>query len=195
MFLMSTSDRYHHGSLRTALLDAAERIVDAEGSPAFSLRELARAAGVSHAAPYKHFADRSALLSALAARWLAEFVDGQRAAATGDPRQALLAAGTAYVQWARRHPPRYALMFDPALNRGPEDPGAVGLEAARHRELLRALVADASRVGVIHDPPEVAGPRLWATVHGLAALVILGHLPESAVSAVLEASLAAPTSA
>lgn len=189
MVTMSTSG-YHHGALRAALLDVAEHAID-EGAPAhaLSMRELAREVGVSHAAPYKHFEDRVALVEALAARWLDELCDEQRLAAVGDPREALLAAGRAYVRWGVRHPRRIAIMYDPTINHGPDAESALGAAAARHAELLASLVGDAARVGVVGDA-QVDAARLWATVHGLATLVSLGHLPAASVDAVLEASLA-----
>src|SRR5699024_10733670 len=109
---MSTSS-YHHGDLRNALLTAAERIIDADLTRRFSLRELAREAGVSHAAPYKHFATQAELVAELAQRWMTQFVDVQEAAArsAGGPLADLLAAGEAYAHWAADHPSRFTVIF------------------------------------------------------------------------------------
>src|SRR3712207_3539562 len=124
---MSTqSGRYHHGDLRETLLRAAERMIDGDVSRSFSLRELAREAGVSHAPPYKHFTERAELVVALAERWMADFVaEQERAVGSGDPRTDLVAVGVAYVRYAERHPSRFATVFDPTLNR-PADPVSPG---------------------------------------------------------------------
>lgn len=191
---MSTSkDRYHHGDLRNTLLDAAEAMVDANIARTFSLRELARTAGVSHAAPYKHFTDHEELVAALAERWMAEFVASQESAARGlNPREDLLDVGEAYVQWALAHPNRFTVIFDPANNRGPGDAG-LSRHARHHADLLGRLVTDAIAVGTLHGPEGPEGTRLWATVHGLATLVLLGHIPAMSVRPALEQSLV-PTS-
>lgn len=181
---MSTSS-YHHGDLRNALLAAAERMIDADVRREFSLRELAREAGVSHAAPYKHFADRAGLVEELAVRWMSDFVAAQEAVVTRrDPRTDLLAAGRAYVQWAVEHPSRFAVIFDPAVNQGPSR-GALADLATRHSALLTTLVERAIEGQVLDGPVERTARRLWATVHGLATLVIIGHVPRRQVPRIL----------
>lgn len=182
---------YHHGNLREVLLAAAERMIDEDVARRFSLRELAREAGVSHAAPYQHFASREQLLLALAERWMADFVAAQAASTTGtDPRQALLALGGAYVHYASTHPSRFLTIFDASLNR----PGAPPSEAfaaltAEHTELLARAVAAAARAEVLSADDDATTAALWAQVHGLATLVLLGHLDEDATPAVLGALL------
>ena len=186
---MSTSS-YHHGDLRNALLGAAERILDADVASTISLRALAREVGVSHAAPYKHFASQDELRTELARRWMVDFIDAQEHAVTGtDAGADLLAAGLAYVDWAAEHPFRFALVFDPALNRG-TGAGQLATQAARHEQLLQHLVAAAIQAGVLTGPVEVTGQWLWAVVHGLATLVILGQVPREAVPEVLRRTLA-----
>lgn len=182
---MSTSS-YHHGDLRNVLLSAAERMIDADVTRQFSMRELAREARVSHAAPYKHFADRGQLVLALASRWMADFVDAQESAvmAEADPRARLQEAGVAYVMWAADHPSRFTTIFDPALNQGVSAEG-VGAHVERHVRLLRRLVDDAVAAGDVSGEPEVAGRRLWSVAHGLAGLVVLGHIDRAAVPVVL----------
>src|SRR5215218_4956407 len=98
MTTSSIARPYHHGDLRDTLLRAAERMADADVAGGFSLRELAREAGVSHAAPYRHFRDRDELLLALAERWMGQFVAAQEeATGSGDARADLLEVGSAYV--------------------------------------------------------------------------------------------------
>src|SRR5579875_3424668 len=106
--------RYHHGDLRNALLAAAEAILEREGLNGLTLRAVARAGGVSHAAPAHHFGDLTGLLSELAAagfRRLAERFDAAMAASGAEPDARLAAMGRAYVAFARAHPGLFTLMF------------------------------------------------------------------------------------
>src|SRR3954466_13379167 len=103
-------DTYHHGDLKAVILAKAATLVAERGAGGISLRELARAAGVSHAAPAHHFTDRRGLFTALAAqgwRLLAE--------ALTDARPDFLDAALAYVRFALDHPGHYAVMFDRSL--------------------------------------------------------------------------------
>lgn len=183
--------RYHHGNLREVLLTAAERMIDVDVARRFSLRELAREAGVSHAAPYQHFTGREELLLALAERWMADFVAAQAATATGtDPRRDLLALGVAYVRYASAHPSRFLTIFDASLNRPGQPPSETfATLVAQHTGLLSAAVSAAARIDVLYDDSEATAAALWAQVHGLATLVLLGHLDEGQTDAVLGALL------
>src|SRR4029077_9790858 len=112
MYTMSTSKRgkrsYHHGDLPATLLQAAGKMLEKEGVEALTVRALTRRAGVSHAAPYRHFPDRESLLAALAAEGFAMLGKAQRdAAAAGGLR----GMGEAYVRFALDHPQRFRLMF------------------------------------------------------------------------------------
>ena len=123
-----TRDRYHHGDLRRALLAAAVEAIDEVGPTAMSLRDVARRAGVSHAAPAHHFGDKAGLLTALAAegfRRLADELD-RTARETGS----FLEVGVAYVRFAVTHPAHFAVMFRPDLH-DTDDPELV--EAAPGR--------------------------------------------------------------
>jgi AcrR family transcriptional regulator len=158
---MSTSAKpYHHGDLRTALLDAADTLLDRGGDGAVSLREAARMAGVSPTAAYRHFADKDALLAALAARHFAQF--GEALAG-----RSLREMGPAYVRFALARPGRFRLMFGPLLRRaGTQDPLAGAARAA-----FTALNAAAA------SPEEAL--RAWAMVHGLAHLLLDGAIPDA----------------
>lgn len=185
---MSTS-AYHHGDLRNTLLAAAERIIDSDITRTFSLRELAREAGVSHAAPYKHFASQADLVTELTRSWMADFVTAQEEVVAGaDAGADLLAAGRAYVHWAADHPSRFTTIFDPAVNTGTST-GPLAAEATRHETLLQSIVAAAIDSGDLIGPPGTAAKQLWALVHGLANLVILGHVARADVPEVLQHAL------
>ena len=158
---------YHHGDLRPALLRSAARLLEKEGPGALSLRAVARRAGVSHAAPYRHFADREALLAALAAEGFRRLGEAL-APASGR------AMGEAYVRFALDHPQLFRLMFG----------GHLGF--ARHRELAQAagrpyqaLLAAFRAQPAIADP-QTAAAAAWSLVHGLAHLLLDGHFPSQA---------------
>lgn len=189
---MPTSSRtYHHGDLRETLIRAAERMVDADASRRFSLRELAREAGVSHSAPYKHFRDRGELVVALAERWMGDFVAAQADARGGSgPRSDLLALGVAYVEYAATCPSRFLTIFDPEINR-PGDPPtpAFGELVSVHTALLHDTVAAAASAGAVRDGGEAVAAALWAQAHGLATLTMLGYLSTTDVPVVLAALL------
>ncbi|MDN3023105.1 TetR/AcrR family transcriptional regulator [Streptomyces sp. S.PB5] len=154
---------YHHGDLRRAILTAALDVIAANGPSALSLRDLARRAGVSHAAPAHHFKDRTGLLTAIAAEGF-----GLLAAALREAPD-LKEAGVRYVRFAREHPAHFQVMFAPGLLR------AEDLELTT----ARALAGDALREAVSGVRPEGIEPRLagvaaWSLAHGFATL-LLGH--------------------
>lgn len=187
---MSTSQRkYHHGDLRETLLRAAERMIDTGLDRDFSLRELAREAGVSHAAPYKHFTDRREIVLALAERWMNDFVSVQRASSIpADAGANLMALGVAYVRYAHAHPSRFAVIFDPSINR-PGAPPTAGFAHAvqEHTQLLHSAVEQAARAGVVSDAAPATAAALWSLVHGLATLVTLGYLSFTDTEPILSA--------
>jgi AcrR family transcriptional regulator len=169
---------YHHGSLRAALLVQAERTLREVGADQLSLRELARQVGVSHGAPRRHFADRRALLDALAESGFERLGAEVRAAAeeAGDDFEARLrATAGAYVRFAIEDAPLLEVMFA-AKHR----PGADSLQAAADRTfaVLLELIRQGQASGGLQDgDPERVGTLLFATVQGIATLVIAGMVP------------------
>jgi len=162
---------YHHGNLRVALLESAEQTLNEGGE--LSLRELARQVGVSHAAPRRHFADKQALLDALAEDGFERLGDDLRSAlAAADPsfEARLLAFGRAYVRFATEHAALLELMFA-----GKHRPGAAdSLRAAADRafEAPLALIAEGQAGGeVVPGDPERVSIVAWAALQGLASLV------------------------
>ena len=159
---------YHHGDLRASLLATAARWLDERGAETLTLRELARAAGVSHAAPYHHFANRDALMAGVAEHAFDRLGDALAAAAAADPAQALLDIGEAYVREALAHPAQFRLMFGPTLARKAEH---LGLRRASERAftvLLDAATRHAPERGL---ELALAG---WSLSHGVANLAIDG---------------------
>jgi AcrR family transcriptional regulator len=163
---------YHHGNLRTALLERAERILRERGVGELSLRELAREVGVSHGAPRRHFPDRQALLDALAydgfARLSAELRGAVDGAGDGfQPR--LQAAAAAYVRFATRDAALLALMF--ASKHG--EPSQELHEAAESAfAVMLRLIEEGQEEGAIErGETERVGLVMFATIQGIAALV------------------------
>jgi AcrR family transcriptional regulator len=169
---MSTARPYHHGDLRRAVLDAAVAAIPEAGPAGLSLRDLARRAGVSHAAPAHHFGDKAGLLTAVAVEGfdlLAQaLTDAQQR--TGD----FLELGVAYVRFAVDHRAHFEVMFRPDLHH-PDDPD---LEAAQQRAGA-ALYGGAGAIPPGQRGPDVrlAGVAAWSLVHGFASLWLTGSLP------------------
>ena len=160
---------YHHGDLRAALLAAAARWLDEQGAETLTLRELARAAGVSHAAPYHPCASREELLAGVAELAFDRLADALAdAAASVDAAHALLDVGEAYVRAALAHPAQFRLMFGPLLARKAEHEG---LRRAAERAFA-VLLAAATR----HAPERGLEIALagWSLSHGAANLAIDG---------------------
>ena len=181
-----TRERYHHGNLRAALLEQASRTVDERGAHALSLRELARAIGVSHAAPQRHFADRQALLDALAEDGFERLGDDlrravERAGAAFDAR--LHALAQAYTAFATRHAALLELMFAGKQRAGAD---RVRETADRAFAVALAVIAEGQAAGELApgDPGRVA-IAAFATLQGLAAMANGGMIEAAPVDAVV----------
>lgn len=160
---------------RDALLDAAEELLDAGGVEAVTLREVGRRAGVSHNAPYKHFASKEALLAAIAARELLRMRDTLVGGLAPDtpPEVALRAVFAGYARWALTYPRRFKLIF------GPWSTGSDELARAAHATMdqLLGVVRAAQEHGTLPaGPPERLTALLQAVAHGAADLQTAGHL-------------------
>jgi AcrR family transcriptional regulator len=172
MSRMSTARPYHHGDLRRVVLDAAVAALLETGPGGLSLRDLARRAGVSHAAPAYHFGDKAGLLTAIAAEGFDLLADALTAA-HGDAG-GFLEVGVAYVRFAIDHRAHFEVMYRPDLLRG-DDPALVTARDAT-AALLYGPVGTVADMRAGEDPraPAVAA---WSLVHGLATLVLTGNLP------------------
>ncbi len=177
---------YHHGNLRQALLSASLELVARHGVEDFSLREAARAVGVSAGAAYRHFEDRSALLKALAHEGLAQLaaeMEDAIATAPGEPGTAPRAVselgrlGAVYVDFAAAHPSRFRVMFGPWCDLADELAPEL---LPRGRDPLRLLVDTLDgmvRAGAITaEARQGAEISAWSAVHGLASLLVEGGL-------------------
>lgn len=184
--------RYHHGNLREELLRQAEAVVREQGVDALSLRDLARAAGVSHAAPRRHFPDRRALLDALALRGY-ERLRGEIVQAAGDGPGGfggrLRRVADAYVAFATREAALLDLMF--ASKHG-EQAGPVRDAAQAAFAPVLELIAAAQGAGELAgEDPLRPGKVLLTALHGIAALAVAGLLADADLDRVLDDTLAA----
>lgn len=183
-------DSYHHGDLKRALTSAALSLVAEKGPKGFTLTEAARRAGVSAAAPYRHFADKAELLATVAEQGFGDLHAALLAAADGasDPKARVVELGRAYVRWGVAHPDHYRVMFGSEISKADHPALAVAADRA-FGDLLDAIAGLADG----QDPRVVAAP-LWALVHGVASLAIGGELsavgieqdPEAMVAGVVD---------
>jgi AcrR family transcriptional regulator len=174
---------YHHGDLRRAVVTAALEILSETQSHDFSLRELARRAGVSHNAPYKHFAEKRDLLAAVSAAGFEALTKRMNveAAKASQPRAQLFAVLRAYIRYGVANPALYRLMFGGYLS-GPDDgrPAIERAAAETAKALLAGLIRDGALGKAIPDTPrnerKIAGAILacWSLVHGLTQLIADG---------------------
>ncbi|CAM2011442.1 WHG domain-containing protein [Acanthopleuribacter pedis] len=170
---------YHHGDLRAALLDAAETLLAEKGAAGLSLRAAAKRAGVSHTAPYRHFPNKAALLTAVAARGFVALAEGTAAAAAAfadDPARQLREAGRCYVVQSLANPARAMLMFGGNVPLDGEDP--LFQEAGQRAfDGLQAIIAAGQRAGVFRDDPiRPLALTLWSSVHGLVMLLLADQI-------------------
>ena len=177
---------YHHGDLRQAVLTAAIAVLGESGPTQLSLRDLARRAGVSHAAPAHHFGDKAGLLTAVAAQGYQLLADTLTAARQRSAD--FLEVGVAYVRFAVDHRAHFEVMFRPDLYR-PDDP-EVTTARQRAADALYGGVRSVAATGRGPDIP-LAGVAAWSLVHGFATLWLnhalpptLGDDPETAARAV-----------
>jgi AcrR family transcriptional regulator len=181
---METRAAYHHGDLRTALVDAAEQLVRDAGSDVFSLREAARVVGVTPNASYRHFADKSALLTEVARRGFLALAQrmtqslecsGAKSVSKRRARERFVRIGEAYVEFARAEPELFRVMFGKH--------GACCMEPSEQREhspydILTRVLNEMLRVGACSEEArEGAELRAWSVVHGFACLTIDGVTP------------------
>jgi len=170
--------RYHHGSLRRALVDEAVRTIQRSGVDALTLRGVGAALGVSRTALYRHFADKDALLAVVAREGfiaLKTTLDRARAGAA-NPRDQLTAMGAAYVRFAIDNQAHYEVMFGRFLERCRDEPELIADAGAAFQALLDMIV-DLQRAKLIRrgDARELSH-FVWAAVHGIAMLAINGQL-------------------
>jgi AcrR family transcriptional regulator len=181
--MAKTAKTYHHGDLRNALIQAGLDILSTDGVEALTLREVARRAGVSHSAPYAHFADKEALLAAIAQQGferLAEETARAEQKRSADPSVTLAESAWAYVRFALAHPHHMRLMFSGLVSRTESERAPLARAAEDTLSVLEGAVRSAQAQGKLkpeHTPLMVL--TAWALAHGLATLMIEDQLPAS----------------
>jgi AcrR family transcriptional regulator len=169
---------YHHGNLRETLLQGAVRVIAEAGPAAFTLREVARRAGVSHNAPYRHFRNKDALLAAIATQGFRELTRAMRGPGERHLKaiDKLKQSGLAYVAFAVRRPEHFTVMFDAPVVTS-EDPEY----AQASQESFNTLV---KHIQICQEEGQLpAGDTLeralyaWSLVHGIAKLAVAGRIP------------------
>jgi AcrR family transcriptional regulator len=169
---------YHHGDLRRALLEETTRTIQQEGVDAVTLRAVGKRLGVSRTALYRHFADKPALLAAVAREGFQAFTRDLTHAWTtaGGGRAGFRAMGAAYVKFAMANPSHYRVMFGAFKDLCERDAQLAADAQASFQVLLDAVVMLQKDGLVRADPPQTLAQYIWAAVHGVAMLAIDGQL-------------------
>jgi AcrR family transcriptional regulator len=196
---MHVKRRYHHGSLKQALVDAAIELLAEGGPSALTLTEAARRAGVTPAAPYRHFSGREALLAEIARQGFETFgarIEAAWGEGRPDAQTAMRAMCAAYLAFAREEPGLYAAMFGQAATLA--DPQAGGAADHALEILWRAVVAWLQAAGAPAPGARHVALQLWALAHGVAMLTISGHFdpartadPETVLEGAVQGVMAA----
>lgn len=186
---MKAKAAYHHGDLRSALIAEGLRLLSSRDAEDLSLREVARGVGVSATAVYRHFPDKAALMSALAAEGLKMLSEVQHAAydAAGGGAAGFNATGTAYVRFALLHTALFRLIFA-----NPPSGDVVEL-ADSPDNAMRFLMENAARLAPAGMEPRIFALQSWSVAHGLAMLIIDGqlHVDDRTIDAVIDAHMVA----
>jgi AcrR family transcriptional regulator len=173
---------YHHGDLRNALIRAGAEILAEEGAGSLSLRKVAARVGVSHSAPYAHFADRETLIAAISTEGFQQLHDRLEATIEANrehPSELLVEVAHAYVQFAQELPAFYKLMFSGILEHEQSYPDFVRISKASF-QLLVDLVARCQAVGVLPEgPAELLAVSVWSLVHGFTSLLLERQIPHT----------------
>lgn len=184
--MVTQRENYHHGDLRQALIDAALELVAEKDVSSLSLREVARRVGVSHAAPYRHFEDKEALLVAVAQEGFGMLRHCIEEATQHIPNllERLEAGCIAYVRYALEHPSHYRVMFGAYGAKAKTNTSLAEVAKQTYMPLVNAI-AEGQSTGVMRaGDPEYLAKAVWASLHGLAMLLIDGQLPETESGAI-----------
>ena len=167
--------KYHHGDLKNALIKAGIEILSRDGVGGLSLRKAAQAAGVSHTAPYAHFADKQALIAAISTegfRRLFEQLNAVREKYPDDPKRQLVEAAWAYVRFAQTDPAHFRVTFSSTVERQRDYPALVEMTARSFGQVTQ-IVQTCQAAGVLHPGPvDMQAYSVWSIVHGFTSLLI-----------------------
>ncbi|MBN2389208.1 MAG: TetR/AcrR family transcriptional regulator [Anaerolineae bacterium] len=184
-FAASEKSSYHHGDLKNALIEAGIEILARDGVNGLSLRKVARKAGVSHAAPYAHFADKQALVAAIATdghRKLHAKIVGIMEQYPDDPLRQLVETAWAYVEFGFEEPDHFRITFSGAVEKERDYPALVEM-TANNFGILRALVSRCQAAGFLNPgEPDLAAVSVWGLIHGFVSLIQEGQISHSVLS-------------
>ncbi|WP_344570219.1 TetR/AcrR family transcriptional regulator [Streptomyces axinellae] len=167
---------YHHGDLPAALVEAAIELLDERGMERVTVREVARRAGVSPGAPFRHFADRQALMTAVADRVLAEFEEWQTGQLTDVEGSLMYALGLGFVRFAIRHPHRFELVKSRVFSRS--RPTELHQRLSDIEQGLTDVIVADQESGVLRPgDPAAVGLAGQVVVYGLSQMILDGYLP------------------
>ncbi len=171
--------KYHHGDLKNALIRSGVEILSTEGVHGLSLRKVAAHAGVSHAAPYAHFADKQALIAAISTegfRRLYERVQATSEAYDHDPQRQFVETAWVYVQFALDDPAHFKIMFSGVLEQEKDYPEFVEMSRKNFQSVV-ALVESCQAAGLLRPgPADELAVSVWSLVHGFIALTLEGQV-------------------
>lgn len=172
---------YHHGDLRRALISAGMALLAEEGATALDLRKVARKAGVSHAAPYRHFEDKRELLAAIAEEGFMKLTEQISAAVSASaPETRLLALAHAYIGFALSEPALAREMFSGLTIDRMAYPSLHAASKVAFNLLLDVVQAQQAAGYLVQDDPEKLVLVIWSMIHGLAMLLLENQLPHAA---------------
>lgn len=170
---------YHHGDLRTALLAEATAMIAGGGAASVTMRAIGRRLGVSRGAPYRHFANKTALLVAVAAAGFDRLKDRLQTIDAGAPRSSverLRRMGEEYVRFALENPAHYRLMYGKEALTRQDQPELREAAIALFEQLVGVIKAHQRSGGIKRQDPRAQAYVAWSAVHGLASLWIEGHI-------------------
>lgn len=182
---MNTPTPYHHGDLKDSLIASGLKILAADGVKGLSLRAVAKRAGVSQTAPYRHFSDKDALLAAIAEQGFQRLIGeiGAGIAAHRSPDRRLVAAGMSYFRFAQAHPEHIKVMFGGMVDM---DNDHEGLKQAGHEafaQFVELIVAGQESGSLRRGHPARCALAAWSMVHGLSLLTLNKHISPEALDA------------
>jgi AcrR family transcriptional regulator len=174
-----SAKNYHHGDLKNALINAGVEILARDGVGGLSLRKVAKQAGVSHAAPYAHFADKQALIAAISTEGFKQLysqIEAVKQTYQTSPETLLIEVAWAYVQFAQNEPDRFKLMFSTVLEKEKDYPDFVEISQKNFRQLVEIVEICQQAEVLKKDASDLLALSLWGTVHGFVSLLLEGQI-------------------
>ena len=177
-----SAKNYHHGDLKNALINAGVEILARDGVGGLSLRKVAKQAGVSHAAPYAHFADKQALIAAISTEGFKQLyfqIEAVKQTYQTNPETLIIEVAWAYVQFAQNEPDRFKLMFSTVLEKEKDYPDFVEISQKNFHQLVEIVEICQQAEVLKKGESDLLALSLWGTVHGFVSLLLEGQISHS----------------